>query len=230
MRVFPVATGTAANALSLAAICALLGPRLLQRRARTSTPPRPMPPGSSAAGSSSRPVAGEHGKVDADALAQALAGFPPGQLHRGQPAAVSLTQASDLGAVYRLDEVRAIAEVAKGARARDAHGRRALRQRGGAAAMQPGRAVVARGGRHPVVRRDQERRRACRRDRGVHTRSSPTALAVQLRRAGQVWSKMRFASAQLMAYIENGLWLRLADGIEPRGGAGSPPGSKASPG
>jgi threonine aldolase len=35
-------------------------------------------------------------------------------------------------------------------------------------------------------------------------------LAVQLRRAGQVWSKMRFASAQLMAYIEDGLWLRLA--------------------
>jgi threonine aldolase len=35
-------------------------------------------------------------------------------------------------------------------------------------------------------------------------------LAVQLRRAGQVWSKMRFASAQLMAYIEGGLWLRLA--------------------
>ena len=31
-----------------------------------------------------------------------------------------------------------------------------------------------------------------------------------LRRAGQVWSKMRFASAQLMAYIEDGLWLRLA--------------------
>jgi threonine aldolase len=31
-----------------------------------------------------------------------------------------------------------------------------------------------------------------------------------LRRAGQVWSKMRFASAQLMAYVENGLWLRLA--------------------
>ena len=35
-------------------------------------------------------------------------------------------------------------------------------------------------------------------------------LAVQLRRAGQVWSKMRFASAQLIAYVEDGLWLRLA--------------------
>ena len=36
------------------------------------------------------------------------------------------------------------------------------------------------------------------------------ALAVQLRRAGQVWSKMRFAAAQLLAYVEDGLWLRLA--------------------
>jgi threonine aldolase len=35
-------------------------------------------------------------------------------------------------------------------------------------------------------------------------------LAVQLRRAGQVWSKMRFASAQLIAYVENGLWLDMA--------------------
>jgi threonine aldolase len=35
-------------------------------------------------------------------------------------------------------------------------------------------------------------------------------LTVQLRRAGQVWSKMRFASAQLIAYVENGLWLDMA--------------------
>jgi threonine aldolase len=35
-------------------------------------------------------------------------------------------------------------------------------------------------------------------------------LAWNLRRSGQVWSKMRFASAQLMAYVEDGLWLRLA--------------------
>jgi len=36
------------------------------------------------------------------------------------------------------------------------------------------------------------------------------ALAIQLRRAGQVWSKMRFAAAQLLAYVEDGLWLRNA--------------------
>jgi threonine aldolase len=36
------------------------------------------------------------------------------------------------------------------------------------------------------------------------------SVAVQLRRAGQVWSKMRFASAQLIAYIEDDLWLEMA--------------------
>ena len=35
-------------------------------------------------------------------------------------------------------------------------------------------------------------------------------LRYRLRRAGQVWSKMRYSAAQLNAYIEGGLWLRLA--------------------
>jgi threonine aldolase len=56
-------------------------------------------------------------------------------------------------------------------------------------------------------------------------------LAIQLRRAGQVWSKMRFASAQLLAYIENGLWLRMAqasNGIASRiaAGIGEVPGTR----
>jgi threonine aldolase len=35
-------------------------------------------------------------------------------------------------------------------------------------------------------------------------------LRFRARRAGQVFSKMRFISAQLEAYVEDGLWLRLA--------------------
>jgi len=35
-------------------------------------------------------------------------------------------------------------------------------------------------------------------------------LSYRLRRAGQTWSKMRFPAAQLIAYVENGLFLRLA--------------------
>jgi threonine aldolase len=44
----------------------------------------------------------------------------------------------------------------------------------------------------------------------VFTPELAQIVAVQLRRAGQVWSKMRFASAQLIAYVENGLWLDMA--------------------
>jgi threonine aldolase len=35
-------------------------------------------------------------------------------------------------------------------------------------------------------------------------------LRFRARRAGQVFSKMRFISAQLEAYLQDGLWLRLA--------------------
>ncbi len=35
-------------------------------------------------------------------------------------------------------------------------------------------------------------------------------MGFHLRRAGMIWSKMRFASAQVMAYVQDDLWLRLA--------------------
>lgn len=35
-------------------------------------------------------------------------------------------------------------------------------------------------------------------------------LSYRLRRAGQTWSKMRFSAAQLLAYVEGGLFLRSA--------------------
>src|SRR5580704_7900365 len=112
VRVFPVATGTAANALSLAAIAPSWGLVFCSAAAHINTS-EANAAGFFGGGLKLAPVASEYGKVDAAALAQTLAGFPPGQLHRGLPAAVSLTQASDLGAVYRLDEVRAIGEVTK---------------------------------------------------------------------------------------------------------------------
>src|SRR5579883_2891364 len=95
VRVFPVATGTAANALSLAALGPSWGLVYCSEAAHINTAE------ANAAGF----VAGSHGRIDAEALAATLAAIQPGQIHRGQPAAVSLTQASDLGAVYRLDDI-----------------------------------------------------------------------------------------------------------------------------
>jgi threonine aldolase len=208
VRVFPVATGTAANALALAATAPSWGLVFCSAAAHINTA-EANAAGFFGGGLKLAPVAGEHGKIDADALAQTLAGFPPGQLHRGLPAAVSLTQASDLGAVYRLDEVRAVAEIAKsrglklhmdGARFANALARLQcspadLAWRAGIDILSFG--ATKNGGAlcDAIV---------------VFSPELADGLAVQLRRAGQVWSKMRFASAQLMAYIENGLWLRLA--------------------
>jgi threonine aldolase len=155
------------------------------------------------------PVAGRDGKIDADELARTLAAFPPGQLHRGQPAAVNLTQASDLGAVYRLDEVRAVAEVAK-ARGLKLH-MDGARFANGVARLQCSPAELSWRSGIDILSFGATKNGGALCDAiVVFSPEIADGLAIQLRRAGQVWSKMRFASAQLMAYIENGLWLNLA--------------------
>jgi len=208
VRVFPVATGTAANALSLAALSPSWGLVFCSALAHINTS-ETNAAGFFGGGLKLVPVAGRDGRIDADELARSLAAFQPGQTHRGQPAAVNLTQATDLGGVYRLDEVSAVAEAAKarglklhmdGARFANAVARLQcspadLSWRAGIDVLSFG--ATKNGGAlcDAIV---------------VFSPEIADSLAVQLRRAGQVWSKMRFASAQLMAYIENGLWLNLA--------------------
>ncbi len=208
VRVFPVATGTAANALALAAIGPSWGVVYCSELAHINTA-EANATGFFSGGMKLAPVAGEHGRINAEALAQVLAGVMPGQLHRGVPAAVNVTQPSDLGAVYALDEVRAIGEVTKqyklklhmdGARFGNAVARLGcspadLTWRAGVDILSFG--ATKNGGAlcDAIV---------------VFAPELADALAAQLRRAGQVWSKMRFASAQLLAYIEDGLWLRMA--------------------
>jgi threonine aldolase len=208
VRVFPVATGTAANALSLAAASPSWGLVYCSEAAHINTS-EANAAGFFGGGLKLVPVAGTDGRIEAEALARTLAAIQPGQIHRGQPVAVSLTQATDLGAVYRLDQIRAIAEAGKqrglklhmdGARFANALARldcspAEMTWRAGVDILSFG--VTKNGGLlcDAIL---------------VFDHSLADGLAVQLRRAGQVWSKMRFASAQLMAYVENGLWLSMA--------------------
>jgi threonine aldolase len=208
VRVFPVATGTAANALALASLGPSWGLVYCSEVAHINTS-EANAAGFFGGGLKLAPVAGPHGKLDAGRLAEALAAIAPGQLHRGQPSAVSLTQATDLGAVYTLEEIRAVAEAAKarglrmhvdGARFANAVARLGCSPaeaswRSGIDIMSFG--ATKNGGAlcDAIV---------------VFSAELADGLAVQLRRAGQVWSKMRFASAQLIAYVENGLWLDMA--------------------
>src|SRR5438094_4436480 len=208
VRVFPVATGTAANALALASLGPSWGNVYCSEAAHINTA-EANATGFFGGGLKLIPVAGSHGKIAAAALADVLAGIAPGQLHRGQPAAVSLTQATDLGAVYTLDEIRAIAEAAK-ARGLKLHldGARfanALARLGCSPAEATWRAGI------DIVSFGATKNGGALCDAiVVFSPEIAQIVAVQLRRAGQVWSKMRFASAQLIAYVENSLWLDMA--------------------
>jgi threonine aldolase len=208
VRVFPVATGTAANALSLAAISPGWGLVYCSALAHINTS-EANAAGFFGGGLKLVPIAGEHGKIDPRALEDTLAAVQPGAIHRGLPAAVNLTQASDLGAVYALDDIRAITASAK-ARGLRVHmdGARfanALARLGCSPAEMSWRAGI------DILSFGATKNGGALCDAiVVFAPQLADGLAVQLRRAGQVWSKMRFASAQLMAYIENGLWLDMA--------------------
>jgi threonine aldolase len=208
VRVFPVATGTAANALSLAALGPSWGLVYCSEAAHINTS-EANAAGFFGGGLKLAPVAGRYGRVGADELAQMLGGILPGQTHRGVPVAVNLTQATDLGGVYAVDEIAAVTEVAKrrglkvhmdGARFANA-----VARLGCAPAEMSWKAGV------DILSFGATKNGGALCDAiVVFDRTLADGLAIQLRRAGQVWSKMRFASAQLMAYVEDGLWLSLA--------------------
>src|SRR5215470_10567939 len=93
VRVFPVATGTAANALALASLGPSWGIVYCSAVAHINTS-EANATGFFGGGLKLSSVGGEHGKISAGLLVDTLAGISPAQLHRGQPIAVNLTQAT----------------------------------------------------------------------------------------------------------------------------------------
>ncbi len=208
LRVFPVPTGTAANAVALAASCTPFGAVYCSALAHINTSECNA---TSFFGGGTKLVAvdGPHGKVDSKALQEAILSAGVGQTHKNQPCAVNLVQATDMGAIYQTDELAAVSAVAH------AHGLRvhmdgarfanALVALGCTPAQASWRAgvdllslgVTKNGGllTDAIV---------------VFAPDTAANIEFHLRRAGLVWSKMRFASAQIMAYVEDNLWLRLA--------------------
>src|SRR6516225_3114268 len=208
VRVFPVATGTAANALALASLGPSWGIVYCSEAAHINTA-EANAAGFFGGGLKLVAIGGDHGRINYDCLADALAAIAPGQIHRGQPSVVSLTQATDLGAVYTLDQIRAVAGVATGRGLKlhmdGARFANALARLGCSPAEATWRSGI------DIMSFGATKNGGALCDAiVVFAPDFADGLAVQLRRAGQVWSKMRFASAQLIAYVENGRWLDMA--------------------
>ena len=208
VRVFPVPTGTAANAVALAASCTPFGAVYCSPEAHINTS-ECNATSFFGGGTKLVPIAGAYGKVGADALESALAAAGTGLAHKSQPAAVNVVQATDLGAVYSIDEIAAVSQVAHahglkvhmdGARFANALG--TLGCTPAQASWRAGIDVLSLG----VTKNGGLLADAI----VVFAPDAAASIGFHLRRAGLVWSKMRFASAQIIAYVADDLWLRLA--------------------
>lgn len=211
VTVFPVATGTAANALALASLVPPYGAVYCHREAHINMDECGAP-GFFAGGAKLIPLEGADGKIRAATLAEALASGDKGFVHRSQPAAVSLTQSTELGTVYGPHEVREIAEIAHadglkvhmdGARFANAVASLGcapadITWRAGVDVLCFGGTKNGAMGAEAVVFFGRE------------TAAAVEAFPYHRKRAGQLFSKMRYVSAQLDALLTDGLWLRHA--------------------
>ena len=111
VKVFLVGSGTAANVLGIANYARPGGVVFCHRDAHINVDEA----GASEffGGTKVVGIDGRDGKYAADALAEAVARFPEGLVHLGQPVVASVSEITELGAAYRPDEIAAISAVAK---------------------------------------------------------------------------------------------------------------------
>ncbi len=203
VRAFIVSTGTAANALSLATLSppygnvfAHAGSHVVEDECGAVE--------FFSSGARLTLVAGAHGRMDPQALQQAIAAHPA-SVHTVQPAAVTLTQATELGTSYRPDDIAALCAVARAMAckvhmdgARLANAIDFLNCHPADVTWRAGVDVLSFGATKngalaaeavvffdPALVRDFELRR---------------------KRAGHLLSKSRYAAAQLLTYVRTGLW------------------------
>jgi threonine aldolase len=203
-----VATGTAANALALATLTPPWGAVFCHAEAHVNTDecgaPEMFTGGAKLVG-----VPGDHGRMTPAALAERIGSVGHIGVHTVQPGAVSLTNVTEAGTVYTPAEIAALAAVARDARlpvhldgARFAN---ALVATGAAPAEMTWKAgvdILSLGGTKNGLLAAE----------AVVIFDPARAWEFELRRkrAGHLFSKMRYLAAQFEAWMADGLWLRLA--------------------
>jgi threonine aldolase len=107
---FPVVSGTAANALALATVVPLHGAVFCHELSHIATDECGAP-GFFTHGASLIPLDGRNGMLELASLTRALGRLRKGDVHHAQPAAISITQATECGTCYAPDAISAIAEL-----------------------------------------------------------------------------------------------------------------------
>lgn len=228
LSVMPVSTGTAANALALSVLSPPYGAVLCHQESHIHVDECGAPEFFSG-GAKLIPLEGVGAKLTPGAVESHLSLDWQGDVHHPQPAVLSITQSTELGMVYRPDEVTELSRSCHrhgltlhmdGARLANAVS--ALGCSPADVTWRAGVDVLSFGA----------TKNGCMAAEAVvfFGQSLPREAEFRRKRAGQLFSKMRFLSAQLEAYLADDLWLanaahanamarRLADGLEAVPGA-----------
>ena len=206
VTVFPVTTGTAANALALSTLTPAFGKIFCHELAHINTDECGAPE-MFTGGAKLIDMSGANGRITAKALEDVIYGA--GNVHHAQPATVSITQACESGTVYSLEEIQAIAAVAHSHGlsmhmdgARFANALVTLDVTPAQMTWQAGIDVLSFGGTK----------------NGCLAAEAVVFFRPELvgdfpflqKRAGQLLSKSRFISSQFAGYLKDGTWLRNA--------------------
>ncbi len=208
VAVFLVPTGTAANCLAFATLCPPYGAIYAHEAAHVQLDECGAPEFFTG-GAKMLPLGGEDGKIAPDTLAQALGFSMEGFVHHSPPHIISLTQATENGTVYAPSEVRALADIAKtrnlavhmdGARFANA-----LVHLGCSPAEATWKAGVD-------VMSFGATKNGCMAAEAVvfFDPDQAGAFAYLRKRSGHLFSKHRLLAAQMLAYLKDDLWLKLA--------------------
>ena len=207
-RVFPVTSGTAANSLAISAATPPWGAVLCHSSAHIITAEG----GATSlfgGGAVMQGVDGAHALMEPEQLRATLESVRWGDPHESQPSVLSLTMPSDRGTVYEVDRVAKLIAIAReyGLRAHldGARIANAVAALGCSPADVTWRAGV------DVLSLGATKNGALSAEAIVAFDDRiADELVYRTKRSGHVTSKMRFQSAQVAAYLTDGLWLRLA--------------------
>ena len=204
--VYPTASGTASNALALSALTPVFGNIYCHRLSHINTDECGAPEFYTG-GAKLVTLKGVNGKITPEELSDNIGGV--GIVHHTQPSVVSITQLSETGEVYQLDEISTIAETAHkhnlkmhmdGARFANA-----LVSLGVTPAEMTWKSGI------DVLSFGATKNGCIAAEAIIFFKPELVGnLPFLLKRSGHLLSKMRFVSAQLDAYISNEVWLRNA--------------------
>lgn len=208
VAVFFVATGTAANSLAITAASRPGGVTFAHAGAHMIADECGAPEYLSG-GTRLCPVPGALGRMDEAALEAAIGRYPPAFIHAGQPAAISLTQSTEVGTIYELDHISNIGEIAQAHGmafhmdgARFANALVSLDTSPAEMTWKRGIDMVSFGGTKNGC--------WCAEALVFMDPAKAESFPFLRKRAAQLFSKSRFIAAQFEAYFKDDLWLDTA--------------------